>query len=65
MDCIYITNDQAARLVGLSCDTVLGMQVSGDDESDTRIQVAMIDINNLNRSRHFEIEADGSMTETT
>lgn len=63
LDCIYITNEQAVRLVGISGDALIGMQITGDASDKSAIQVASVDLGM--RDRHYVIEADGEMRDVT
>lgn len=62
-DCLYVTNEQAIRLVAISADALCGMQIRGNASSDSGIVVDSVDYDQ--RERHFYIAANGEIQDIT
>lgn len=61
----YLTKEQAARIAGLSIDSLVGVQIHTDASDDSTVTVDMVPIDDPNGSQHFEVYADGSYRVTT
>jgi hypothetical protein len=60
---IYLTNAQLLRLVGLSADSLVGIQIGSDCADNTILYAHFVDYDQ--RSRHYEIYTDGSHKDVT
>jgi len=61
---VYLTKEQLVRLVGISGDALVGIQIHTDARDDTIATCEFVDID-INDLRHFTIQSDGRLTETT
>jgi hypothetical protein len=62
---VYLTREAIQRLAALSCDALVGIQVSSDVSPDGIAYCHWVPIDNPNRADSAEIHSDGSHRITT
>lgn len=64
-NCLYLTNEQAARLAAITLDSLVGAQVRGDANADSYILVDTVQVDYEHDSTHYVIYSDGSFDNVT
>lgn len=62
---VYLTNEQIVRLCGLSADAVIGIQITTDESDQSPVNVDTVAYDDIHNSRHYVIDADGTMRDVT
>jgi hypothetical protein len=62
---VYLTREQIYALVTVANHSLIGVQINTDARYDTGVTCDIVDIDEPNRSRHFEISPEARLTETT
>jgi hypothetical protein len=64
---VYLTSEQIHRLSGLAVDAMIGIQIHTDASDDSSLSCEFVDVDDPRQMsmRHFEIDKDGKVVETT
>ena len=65
-DTVYLTKEQVQRLAAVTLDSLVGAQIHTDAGDDSVVLVDTVTIDDPHgETRHYRIEPDGSIVETT